>query len=176
MGFDIQDKPICDSTVIKNWLVQYRERWKDIETQDELFQRIKERMVSTSAKEMTGMPHSGDPASDKFAFMISQKDEVDARIKELIQKQEEQRKIINELIARLRSADERSVITLRYLSDSSWNAVNEMMFGARDDYEDKEESYLRRITKAHGRALHNIAMYVSESAPENIKENILNEE
>lgn len=140
---------------LKAWLNQYRERWTDIETQDELLRTIQARLENTAQAPLDGMPHASG-YTDKIGLLIAQKESVGAEIKRLAEMQEQQRQEINELVARLKSAEQRSVLTLRYLADSKWTDVCEMMFGGLDDYEMKQESYLRRITKAHGKALQNL--------------------
>ena len=150
---------VYDPGMIKEWLIEYRERWRDIETQDEMLHRLDEAMVSTSAKEMTGMPHSGNPSSDKMALMLDQKDRIINRLDTLKELHNKQREIIEMTIRQIRSSDERSVISLRYLSYPllSWNDVCKSMFDSKEDYEDRFESYLRRTTKTHGRAVKKMA-------------------
>ncbi len=159
MEQECQEKTVYDPGMIKEWLVEYRERWGDIETQDEMLHRLNEAMVSTSAKEMTGMPRSGDVSSDKMALMLDQKDRILNRLDTLKELHNKQREIIEMTIRQIRSSDERSVISLRYLSYPllSWNDVCKSMFDSKEDYEDRFESYLRRTTKAHGRAVKKMA-------------------
>ena len=154
---------VYDPGMIKDWLVEYRERWRDIETQDEMLHRLDEAMVSTSAKEMTGMPHSPNASSDKMALMVDQKDRITKRLDTLKELHNEQRDIIETMIMKIRSSDERSVISLRYLSYPlrSWNDVCGAMFDSKEDYEDRFESYLRRTTKAHGRAIQKMAIIMN---------------
>ena len=51
---------------------------------------------------------------------------------------------------------------MRYIDRESWNTVAELMFGGREDYEGKEDTYLRRVHKVHGAALQNMAQVMSE--------------
>lgn len=151
-----------NSEKVKTWLSEYRSRWRDIETQDEMLRRLNARMTSTSAQDLNGMPHSQNTPSDKMAMMVYRKEKIEGKLKRLIELQNDQCDMIEEIISCLRNVDERSVIQFRYLSDLNWDEVSCSMFGKNDDFEDRKESYLRRSTKAHGRALSNIAKIMNE--------------
>lgn len=49
---------------------------------------------------------------------------------------------------------------MRYLDGCRWEEVAEMLFGQRDDYEEKADSFLRRVHKIHGAALGKLANIV----------------
>ena len=77
------------------------------------------------------------------------------------------REIIERAVERLRPALQRDVIRYRYLFGMKWCEVNEHMHGHLDDFEAREESYLRRATKAHGSALKKLDTILDELlAPE----------
>ncbi len=145
---------------VKRWLVRYREREQEIDDQIELVERLQARMESTSAKEITGMPRGSSSSADRLASMVAQKDELESYIHVLIQKREDSRRYIEDVVKHLPKADEKAVIRLRYIGRSSWTEVVFMMFGKNDGFDEKQESYLRRVTKLHGRALEDMAEYI----------------
>jgi len=55
------------------------------------------------------------------------------------------------------SSSERNLMRLRYIDGLSWAMVTERIFGYRGDYFDRFESYLRNVTRKHGRILRKIA-------------------
>ena len=148
------------SAIVRDWLSRYREREQEIDDQIELVERLQARMVSTSAKEVTGMPRGSTSSADRLASMVAQKDELEAEIRELIKQRDESRACIEIVLKKLSKADERAVIRLRYIGRSSWTDVAEAMFGREDKFEEKQESYLRRTTKLHSRALKDMTAYI----------------
>lgn len=157
------------ANLVKSWLNRYREREREIDDQIELVERLQARMVSTSAKEITGMPRGSSSSADRLESMVAQKDELEAEIRELIRQRDESRACVELVLKRLPKADERAVIRLRYIGRSSWIDVVEAMFGREENFEEKQESYLRRTTKLHLRALNDMAdcIYIkSDQSPE----------
>ena len=61
---------------------------------------------------------------------------------------------------RLRNPDEKAVIRMRYFDRASWPEVRDMLFGHKPDFDEKEETYLRRTHRVHESALVNMAKYI----------------
>ena len=51
----------------------------------------------------------------------------------------------------------RIVLQLRYLDHAEWDDINFSVFGGKDDYSDKDESYMRRVYKYHKAAIQALA-------------------
>ena len=147
---------------VKDRLVSYRERERDIENQTELLDRLQTKMEGVGAQNITDMPRSPSPSNDRLSDLMSQKIEIEEMIREDVEHQKSERKFIESVLKHLKSADERGVIRFRYLMGLSWYDVTDAMFGAKGDYLGKEDSYLRRITKLHGQALLSMAKYIEE--------------
>lgn len=94
--------------------------------------------------------------------MVSRKEELENSIRAEVRRQSEKRKLIESILARLRRSDEKAVIRMRYIDREGWSVVAELMFGSRDDYDGKEDTYLRRVHKVHGAALQNMAQAMNE--------------
>ncbi len=151
-----------DTDAIKEWLNDYRETERDIDNQIERLDRIDIQMTSISSPVISDMPRAPSPVYDRAAALVAMKVDLEAEIREAMQSQKKKRELIEEILKHIRSSDERAVIRIRYIDRASWYAVTDILFGGREDYLNKEETYLRRVHKIHGSALQNIAKYVDE--------------
>jgi uncharacterized protein (UPF0335 family) len=63
--------------------------------------------------------------------------------------------------------DMRAVIRMRYLDLCDWNEVNEMMFSrTKEDFFDRESSYLKRIFRIHKKALEELTALLPDEITE----------
>ena len=147
---------------IKQRLKDFSDLELDILNQIERLERIDAKMTSTSAKVMTGMPGGGSSSADKLTFMVAKKDDIEKKVKAMIAKRDAEKKVLDELINRLRKANERSVIQMRYYDNESWNEINYMVFGRNKDFEEREDTFLRRVHIIHGSALLNLSKLAQE--------------
>lgn len=148
---------------VKDRLVSYRERERDIENQTEMLDRLQTKMEAVGAQNITDMPRAPSPSNDRITDLMAHKIEIEEMIKEDLEYQKQERKFIEGVLKRIKSADERGVIRFRYLVGLNWYDVTDAMFGAKGDYLGKEDSYLRRITKLHGQALLSMAKYIEDN-------------
>jgi len=155
------DEKQWDVSAVKDWLIEYREKERDIDNQIERLERFTIKMTSVGAQVISGMPRATGTTGDRIGGMIGQKEELEASIRSDVKEQSDKRRLIESILARLQHSDERAVIRIRYIDRESWNTVAELMFGSRDDYEGKEDTYLRRVHKVHGAALQNMAKVMS---------------
>lgn len=155
---------------VKEWLIEFREREKDIQGQLNRLDVIEMRIKSIGSPTLSDMPKSPAPFQDRSAYLIGVKVDLESDIKEQQNEQKNTRKQIEKIVRKLKKAEERSVIRARYLDClfyhenklSDWNDVNNALFGDMEDFLDKEDSYLRRVHKIHGSALLNIARYIEK--------------
>lgn len=144
---------------VKDRLMDYREREREIDNQIERIENMEAKLTGLHSPEITDMPRAQNPAQDRIGSMVVKKREMEMRVLELINIQNEEREWIKGLVRRLKRADERACIEMRYIDAESWSKVTRMLFGNREDYQDRRDSYLRRTTKIHGRALQQMAEY-----------------
>ena len=149
-----------DVQAVKERFNDFREREKEIEYQAEAIEVLNNKLTGLGAMEITDMPRSPSPPKDRLTDLVNRKIELEEELKSIIEEQAAERKAIIKLLKKLKSADERGVIKFRYLLCLEWYDVNFSMFGAKEDFDEKEESYLRRVYNIHGRALINIATYL----------------
>lgn len=147
-----------DVRAVKDRLKQYWEGEKDLIAQTEQLQRLELLMVGVGAQRLTDMPKSPSPPRDRLTDLLYRKQEMEEEIAEQISHQREERKYINDTLRKVRSADEKNVIRCRYFSGMKWQEVAAAVFGNCEDYDDKAESYLKRVQVLHGRALYHMAI------------------
>ncbi len=142
-----------DVRQVKKILNDYREEEDDIENQRERLDRIETRLYTIGTPAMTALPKSSGQSNDRLIEIISKRDELTGKIKNLVRLHGEHRQFIESLLAQVNSTNQRAVIQMRYLDNATWGDVTTMLFGGREDYLDKEGTYQRRVYKIHGSAL-----------------------
>lgn len=142
---------------IKAWLLAYREREAEIEMQMERLERYMTRHETAGAQELTGMPGSHRPPSDIMAEYVARKEELENEIRSAISAQNETGREIESILQNMNSASEKSLIRMRYMDRCSWSEVSSMLFGSKPDFEDRRDSYLRRVHRIHKSALSHMA-------------------
>ena len=154
-----------DVAALKDRLNEYREKERDIDNQVERLERLVSKMTGAGAQVITDMPRAPSPSGDRMAELVGQKEELEASIRKAVGEQAKERSRIESVLKQLRHSDERAVIRMRYFDRENWNIVTEMMFGCKDDFCGKEDTYLRRVHKIHGSALLNMARIMECDAP-----------
>lgn len=147
---------------MKEWLVAYREMDRDIDNQIERLERLVSKMTGAGAQVISDMPKTPGTTGDRMGDLVARKDDLETSIRAAVEERSQKRKKIEAILSRLRRSDEKAVIRMRYIDREGWNTVAELMFGSRDDYESKEDTYLRRVHKVHGAALQNMAEAMNE--------------
>lgn len=154
------DETRYNTDAVKYRLQEYRERERDIENQLERLDRIEMRLERIGSPVLSDMPKSPSPAHDRMADMIVQKVDLENDIRMAMAEQKKERDAIGVILKKLRHSDERAVIMMRYFDGASWSDVAYMLFGGKEDFLGKEDTYLRRTHKIHGSALLNMAIII----------------
>lgn len=81
---------------------------------------------------------------------------IDDTLKKLLEQEQEEYEALCNIINAVPRVEERQVMYARYMDGQDWRTITRAVFGGLPDFEEKEESYLRRIHRIHGRALVNI--------------------
>lgn len=148
---------------VKELLRDYRESEKDIDMQIERLDRIETKLMSIGSPSLSGMPRDPSPSQSRMADLICSKIDLENDIKEAVAELKRKRKEIEKIIAKLRHSEERAVIRMRYIDGLGWDEVLDAMFGGKEDFLDKEETYNRRMYKIHGSALLNMSRILTDS-------------
>ena len=159
-----------EKEAIKMRLLQFRDRESDIKSLLDRLDVMEMQMKSISSPSLSDMPKSGSPFHDRMAYMIAVKVDLEAVIQKEQEEQYHIRNDIEAILKKLHKADERAVIRARYLDCtfyhenklSDWSDVAYTLFGNRNDYADKEDSYVRRVHKIHNSALVNLTKHIEE--------------
>ena len=138
--------------VTKERLIKYVDMLEELENQRERLLRLEHSVSSPHSPGFDGLPRAGgDP--DKIGIALSQKEMIEESIRETELTVKKEFKELEKAVRRLKKAEERMVIRLRYFDRYSWQDVAAAMFHKQKDYVDKEESYIRRVQRIHGNAL-----------------------
>lgn len=148
---------------VKQWLQRYGEAERDSAALDSRVANARAKAEAAKVSRLDGMPHATGYAVDTLGAAM-------ARIDGLEQEAQEARAhavaLYGEIDAAVKQltgpgwSDRRAVLQIRYLDGCRWEEVAEMLFGQRDDYEEKADSFLRRVHKIHGKALAALAEFV----------------
>lgn len=134
----------------KQILLQYIDLDQEIKELDE--ERIKIIYSLSAPKVPDGMPRpknsKSDPVANAAIRLAALSEKIAQKTDELIAL----RIKIEEAIAALPSK-ERRVMRLRYIRGLKWAQIAERIFGDKEDYFERADSYLRTVTRIHGRAL-----------------------
>ena len=128
---------------IKERLAAYSAMLRRIDNQIERIERMESTMTSPKGQHIDGMPHTGGIAGDRMADMIARKEELEKKAREAIAEERAEHDRLDAMAETLRKPDETAVIQLRYFDRLSWDGVTETLFGDREDYVDKYDSYGR---------------------------------
>ena len=152
------ENPQIDVSYVKQRLTDYRESDKYIDNLIELQERMQAQLTGIGSPSFSDMPRSGTPSSpDRFADKIAKIDELKAKVKTKIEDRDNERHYFEKLLSKIKKANQVSVIEMRYFYSMDWEEVNSSIFGRKEDFEDREESYLRRVFYIHGEALASLA-------------------
>lgn len=148
--------------VIKKKLKQYTERERDIENQLERIERMEAKLTSVCSPVFSDLPKSPSPSQQRMADLTNQKVDLENKVARAIEKQKAERTELEEIIDKLEISDEKAVIRMRYFDSANWDSVLSMLFGGREDFLSKEDSYKRRMYSLHGSALLNMGKIYQE--------------
>jgi len=141
---------------MKRRLQKYRDLNRDIDNEIERLERLEERAISPSSSNLTGMPKSSG-FQDKIAEAAARITELEDEIRDLMKIRDLERFKIERMVKTLSKADERAVIRMRYIDAEDWEQIQFMMFGGKEDYEDKIDNYKQRVFRLHNSAIANLS-------------------
>lgn len=148
---------------IKERLGEYTRLLREIDNQYERLGLMEMTMAAPPGSSMTGMPRGSGTPSDRTGMMVLRKMELEEQIEERLAEEREERAALEAMIRQVENPDERAVLRLRYFDRADWDGICAALYGDRQDYLDRLDSYQNRTYKAHGRALLRLAEILKDS-------------
>lgn len=145
------------SADVKKMLVEYRDQERDIDLQYERLDALETRLYSVGSPEITDMPRNPSPSNDRISVLIERHIKLKQKVEMLCADRDKKREEFENIINMVALPEQRATIQMHYLDGHKWDTVNEMIFGTEDEFEDKRDSYMRRIMILHGQALQQMA-------------------
>lgn len=134
---------------VKQWLWQYRDAKKEVRRLEEELQELIELQESCGAIQYSDMPKGGGSQSD-LSDEMSRREELWRKISKARYKRIMEFKKIKTVIDRLENANEREVMTYRYIRSMSWEQICVKI--------DKKWTQVHRY---HAKALEQIKKYIN---------------
>lgn len=85
-------------------------------------------------------------------------------LRELLAKENAEYEELVAIINALPCVDQRQVVLARYIDGMAWGTITAIIFGKREDFDEKQQSYQRRIYRIHGNALANANRIIKTKA------------
>lgn len=152
-----KEKQPKETDEIKQRLESYAALQRKIDNQIERLENLIATMGSTSTPNLTGLPSGGGDGTSKIERQVARKDELEEKIRRMIKEERQLRRELEQLIEKLKSPDEQTVIEMRYIDRAKWWTVCAALYSTEPDYEEKADKYLKRTFKLHGSALQALA-------------------
>lgn len=149
---------------IKDWLRRYQEAVRDSEAIDGIVANARAKAEAAKASRLDGMPHATGYDEDSMGAALARIDGLEREAQEARAHAVALYREIDAAIKQITGPgwpDMRAVLRVRYLDLERWEGVAEVLFGQRDDYEERSDSFLRRVHKIHSAALAALAEFVS---------------
>ena len=136
----------------KHYLQKHRELIQEIEDEQARLNTVNENKGRISSPQITGMPH-GSSTSDPTSTNAIKDVELAEYINKLKMQLEIEEQYIETFVRRLENPKQKQVIRLRYLSNYDWDDVLISMFGQKEKFSMRQDSYSRRMYGLHRRAI-----------------------
>lgn len=154
---------MTQNEAVKDWLKRYRDAARDSESLDNRIIALRSRLESPGAARLDGMPRTPGFDADRTGAALALLEELEGEAK---QARARARKLYAEVEAAIKQIngpgwpDQRAVLRLRYLDGEKWESVASLLFGTSPDYEERQDSFVRRVHKTHAAALAAISEFV----------------
>lgn len=153
----------AETESIKSWLLELKAAVTDAELTEERLDTLRSRAESARTASLSGLSHSAGETVDRIGVIVSQIEELTAentrlwtRVGELRRERETEINKINDR----GWPEQRAVLRLRYIDLETWSDISFILFGDEKDFTEREDAYLRRAYKIHGKALYELAQIV----------------
>ena len=148
----------------KDFLQRYETALTRIDILKQKLEVLDDRSRSPSSPTIDGLPHGSGFRNPTDNYAV--------RIEELLDQIEQAEAEAEAIFKEIESAIEKmpgttaalvrqkEILKLRYIDLLKWGDISRVLFGSKDDYTAREESYIRRTTKTHSKALATFTEYM----------------
>ena len=150
--------------MIKDWLEAYRNDEAEIDESLEKLRMLRAHMMSVGAQELSDMPRPPSISGDRMTEYVIRVEALEAKIDQKFLEHDRDRMAIADLLKKI-EPEERYVIWNRYLFGMEWRDVLNRVYQKQTDFEDKIETYRRRMYRAHEKALDDMAKFWQREIP-----------
>lgn len=138
---------------MKQRLLDYREIERDIDNTIERLEYLEVKKGGVASARLDGMPKA-QGRYNRIEELICQCLQLETELKEKIKHRDEERKIIIEIMTvSALTADERSIIEMRYFDMEDWETVIKLLYGRNSDFEEVYDNYKQRVFRHHKTAV-----------------------
>lgn len=144
---------------VKEWLSRYAVAAREVALLRARADAIRDRAASPSSPTLDGMPRSPGFEGDRLGEVIGIADVIERQVAEKEAQAAEAYREIDATIQQIsgKHATERKfILQCRYLDRMDWPDVIFLLFGDKDDFGDREDSFTRRAYNIHKEALQDI--------------------
>lgn len=141
---------------VKAWLQRYGELWNEIDDISARRNALALRATAARTSELDGLPHGQGGRSDPTGNTAILLTELDREINNMVAEAKCLYDEIEGTVKQLRgrgSADMRCIIRCRYIDGFPWSETAEILFGHREDFNERYDTFLRRTHLIHQKAL-----------------------
>lgn len=147
---------------IKRRLQDYAERRRDFENENERYIRLYQAAHSPKSPSFDAMP-MGSPAKDRMSSQVAELVEMEKELQSELDAIIEEKNKLQRLIKKLKKADERAVIRMKYLDGMDWVDIAAALYRKQKDYKVAAQIYLDKAYKLHGAALLSLTIALSDA-------------
>lgn len=154
---------------VKEWLSRYAVAAREVALLRARADAIRDRATSPASPTLDGMPRSPGFEGDRLGEVIGIADVIERQVAEKEAQAAEAYREIDATIQQIsgKHATERKfILQCRYLDRMDWPDVIFLLFGEKDDFGDREDSYGRRAYNIHKAALQDIGTILDENKGE----------
>lgn len=137
----------------KKRLAAFRDLQQTIDFKTERLEHMEAKLNSIASPQISDMPRGGGGTGDRMTDAIARKIDLEREIQQDIARERAEFDAILLITKAMAKPDEQIVIQLRYLDGAKWKEIAEALYQQRDDYEEKQDDYLRQTFRKHGTAL-----------------------
>ena len=153
--------------LMKEWLFRYRLAVEEAEGLSERARELRSQVESARVSNLDGMPHHQPFSTDRIGRVLGQIEELEQQAHSAWNIAAGLYDELQQDINSLSSPNLRTVLCARYLDLLTWERVTVVLFGNKEDFERKSDSYLRQAFKLHGTALAELARIRKEREHKN---------